>query len=47
MSTLTEVNRRLLALSEAGVSVWLDQIRRSLVESGELERMVARSACAA
>ena len=40
MSTVTEVNRRLLALSKAGVSVWLDQIRRSLVESGELERMV-------
>ncbi len=29
------------ALTEAGVSVWLDQIRRSLIESGELARMVA------
>src|SRR5690242_16965226 len=41
MSTLTETNPRLLALTEAGVSVWLDQIRRSLVESGELARMIA------
>ena len=32
---------RLAALTEAGVSVWLDQIRRSLVEGGELARMVA------
>ena len=37
----TEVNPRLKALTEAGVSVWLDQIRRSLVEGGELARMVA------
>jgi transaldolase / glucose-6-phosphate isomerase len=41
MSTTTPANPRLLALSEAGVSVWLDQIRRSLVESGELARMIA------
>src|SRR5205823_4862404 len=41
MSTVTEVNPRLLALTEAGVSIWLDQIRRSLVESGELARMVS------
>jgi hypothetical protein len=40
MSTVTEVNPRLLALTEAGVSVWRDQIRRSLVQSGELSRMV-------
>ena len=46
MSTVTEVNPRLLALTEAGVSVWLDQIRRSLVEGGELARMVAEE-CAA
>ena len=31
---------RLAALTEAGVSVWLDQIRRTLVEGGELARMV-------
>src|SRR5437763_8980204 len=41
MSTTTTVNPRLKALTEAGVSVWLDQIRRSLVEGGELARMVA------
>src|SRR5438270_9864522 len=41
MSTITELNPRLLALTEAGVSVWLDQIRRSMVEGGELGRMVA------
>jgi transaldolase / glucose-6-phosphate isomerase len=41
MSTATKVNPRLRALTEAGVSVWLDQIRRSLVEGGELSRMVA------
>jgi transaldolase / glucose-6-phosphate isomerase len=42
MSTATtQVNPHLKALSEAGVSVWLDQIRRSLVEGGELARMVA------
>jgi transaldolase / glucose-6-phosphate isomerase len=41
VSTITELNPRLLALTEAGVSVWLDQIRRSMVEGGELARMVA------
>jgi transaldolase len=41
MSTATEANPRLEALSKAGVSVWLDQIRRSLITSGELARMVA------
>src|SRR5579862_596307 len=41
MSTVTEVNPRLKALTDAGVSVWLDQLRRSLVEGGELARMVA------
>ena len=30
------VNERLAALTEAGTSVWLDQIRRSLIEAGEL-----------
>src|SRR5947209_10111521 len=40
MSTVTEVNPRLKALTEAGVSVWLDQIRRTLIEGGELGRMV-------
>ncbi len=41
MSTITELNPRLLAITEAGVSVWLDQIRRSMVQGGELARMVA------
>lgn len=40
MTTAISVNPRLKALTEAGVSVWLDQIRRSLVEGGELQRMV-------
>jgi transaldolase / glucose-6-phosphate isomerase len=40
VSTTAEVNARLLALYQAGVSPWLDQIRRSLVEGGELARMV-------
>jgi transaldolase / glucose-6-phosphate isomerase len=40
MSTVTELNPRLHAITEAGVSVWLDQIRRSMVQGGELARMV-------
>ncbi len=40
MSEATVVNERLAALTAAGVSVWLDQIRRSLIEGGELQRMV-------
>jgi len=36
----TQVNERLAALTAAGTSVWLDQIRRSTIESGELQRMV-------
>jgi transaldolase/glucose-6-phosphate isomerase len=37
----TNVNPNLLALVEAGTSPWLDLLRRSLVEGGELARMVA------
>jgi transaldolase len=40
MSTVNDVNPKLKALTEAGVSVWLDQLGRSLLESGELQRMV-------
>jgi transaldolase/glucose-6-phosphate isomerase len=40
-TTTPTVNPRLKALTDAGVSVWLDQIRRSLVDGGELARMVA------
>ena len=40
MSTTAEVNERLAQLTAAGTSIWLDQIRRSLIEGGELARMV-------
>src|SRR3954454_13472533 len=40
MTVSSGVNERLAALTEQGTSVWLDQIRRSLIESGELKRMV-------
>src|SRR5256714_1820953 len=40
MSVSTEVNPRLAALTAAGTAVWLDQIRRSLIENGELERLI-------
>ncbi len=39
MSATTSQNERLAKLTAAGVSVWLDQIRRSLIESGELARL--------
>ncbi|MEA2290537.1 MAG: transaldolase / glucose-6-phosphate isomerase, partial [Solirubrobacteraceae bacterium] len=35
-----QVNERLAAITAAGTSVWLDQIGRQLIESGELRRMV-------
>src|SRR3954469_20394719 len=37
----TAVNERLAALTAAGTSVWLDQLSRGVIESGELARMVA------
>jgi transaldolase / glucose-6-phosphate isomerase len=40
MSVGAEVNERLAALTAAGTSVWLDQIRRSMITGGELERLV-------
>jgi len=40
-TTEARVNPRLAALVKAGTSPWLDQIRRTLVEGGELARMVA------
>jgi transaldolase len=40
MSVGAEVNERLAALTAAGTSVWLDQIRRSLITCGELQRLV-------
>jgi transaldolase/glucose-6-phosphate isomerase len=39
-SPAVNVNPRLAALLEAGVSPWLDLLRRSLIESGELQRMI-------
>ena len=36
----TAVNERLAALTAAGTSIWLDQLSRGLIESGELARMV-------
>src|SRR5437588_13122694 len=41
MSATAGVNERLARLTSAGSSIWLDQIRRSLIEGGELARMVA------
>src|SRR3954451_22815106 len=41
MEVSAGVNERLRALTEAGTSVWLDQIRRGMIESGELKRLVA------
>ena len=41
MSSTAGVNENLEAITRAGTSVWLDQMRRSMVEGGELERMVA------
>jgi transaldolase / glucose-6-phosphate isomerase len=38
--SVSSVNERLAALTAAGTSVWLDQIRRGMIESGELARMV-------
>src|SRR5918996_5296568 len=38
--SVTQINERLAALTAAGTSVWLDQIRRGMIESGELGRMV-------
>src|SRR5918996_6296829 len=38
--TVTQVNERLAAPTAAGRGVWLDQIRRGMIESGELARMV-------
>ncbi|MDX6648769.1 MAG: transaldolase / glucose-6-phosphate isomerase, partial [Solirubrobacteraceae bacterium] len=40
MSTQAQVNPRLAALTEAGTAVWLDQIRRTLIEGGELQRLI-------
>jgi transaldolase/glucose-6-phosphate isomerase len=41
MAVAQGVNERLAALTEAGTSVWLDQIRRTLITGGELQRLIA------
>ena len=40
MAVSAGVNERLAALTAAGTAVWLDQIRRSLIEDGELQRLI-------
>jgi len=40
MSVQAQVNERLAALTAAGTAVWLDEIRRDLVEGGELQRLI-------
>src|SRR4051794_4959147 len=41
MSTsASAVNERLAKLTEVGTSVWLDQIRRTLITDGELQRLI-------
>ena len=41
VSQAVNINARLAALTAAGTSPWLDQIRRSLTQGGELARMVS------
>src|SRR5215212_4621006 len=38
--SVSSVNERLAALTAAGTSIWLDQLRRSMLRSGELARLV-------
>jgi transaldolase len=40
MATGATVNERLAAITAAGTSIWLDQIRRSMTQGGELRRLV-------
>jgi transaldolase / glucose-6-phosphate isomerase len=40
MEATTQVNERLAALTEAGTSIWLDQIQRTLITDGELQRLI-------
>ena len=40
MSVEAKPSERLAALTAAGTSVWLDQIRRTMITSGELERLM-------
>ena len=38
--SVTATNQRLAALTAAGTSVWLDQLRRGMIQGGELARMI-------
>src|SRR3954452_1383973 len=38
--SVAAVNERLAAITAAGTSIWLDQLRRSMTLSGELGRMI-------
>ena len=38
--TIPATNDRLAAITAAGTSIWLDQLRRGMIEGGELRRMV-------
>jgi transaldolase / glucose-6-phosphate isomerase len=40
MTVTQGMNERLAALTAQGTSVWLDQIRRTLIEGGELQRLI-------
>nr|WP_267128298.1 transaldolase family protein [Baekduia soli] len=40
MASTASVNERLQRLTGLGTSIWLDQIRRSLVQTGELAKLV-------
>ncbi len=45
-SNATPTSNPLLTLSAAGQSIWLDYIRRDLIESGELAKMIANDGLA-
>jgi transaldolase / glucose-6-phosphate isomerase len=40
MATRTTTSERLAALASVGTSIWLDMIRRSMIEDGELDRLI-------
>jgi len=41
MSTVTEATSPTAALSAAGVSIWLDDLSRELIDTGRLEKLIA------
>ena len=47
MSVEAQVNERLAALTAAGTSIWLDQIRRGLIRAASSSGWSARTRCAA